>query len=175
MGKRKILTALFVIIMCFGMVQPAMAQEKNLEILEMLTAEVRIEARKEPSDTAAVGKVYEAGDVLLIVEGGNKEWEAVAYQGNVYYIKKSEAVTRVPTVTVEEDEEKKEKRMDENYQEELAAQMETERHESKVFVEEYNRYLEERKQKRIWGAIIVVLMAAIFGVSLYSRFKEKRK
>lgn len=174
MRKIRIGAIVFAFIMCLGMAQSVMAQGKNLEILEMLKTEERIEARKKPSDTAEVLKVYEPGDIILIVEGGNAEWDAVAYQGNVYYVKKSEEVTTIPTARIEAEDTVTEKKMDQTYQEELAAQMETQRHEGKVFVEEYERYQKERRQKRIWGAVIGVLMIGILGVSVYSHFSEKR-
>ena len=180
MKKFRIGTLLVALMICLGMAPAVMAQARSLEILEMKQTEKRIESKVEPSDSAAVGHVYEAGDYLLIVEGGNAAWHAVAYQGEVYYVKKSNAVeVKAPVTEVEVEEEgktvTKEVVMDEKFQEDLKEEMEIEEHESKVFVEEYERYKEESKQKKIWGAIIVVLVAAVFGVSIYSRISGNKE
>ena len=78
MKKFRIGTMLLALMICLGMAPAVLAQARSLEILEMKQTEARIESKVEPSDSAAVGHVYEAGDYLLIVEGGNATWHAVA-------------------------------------------------------------------------------------------------
>ena len=97
-------------------------------------------------------------------------------------MKKAETVNlKTPVITVEdlENDTTKEVVMDDAFKEELKAEMEVGVHEGKAYVESYTRYQEETNQKRIWGAIIGVLIAAIFGVSIYSyvsaQKEEKRK
>lgn len=177
MKKFKIGTVLVALMICLGMAPSVMAQAESLEILDMVQTEKRIESKVEPSDSAKVGHVYEAGDYLLIVEGGNAAWHAVAYQGEVYYVKKAEAVkTNAPVVeTVDEEGNTKEVPMDGKFKDDLNKEMEIEKQESKVFVEEYEKYLKETKQKRTWGIIIAVLIAAIFGVSIYTNISAKKK
>lgn len=178
MKKIRIGAVFVALILMLGMMPAVAAQARSLTILEMLQAEERIETRVEPSENAEIGKVYEAGEVLLIVEGGNEQWYAVAYQGNIYYAKKEEAVNvKAPTVAVEEAESEnvKEVVMDDNFKEELKAEMEVGAHENKAYVESFVRYQEETNQKRIWGAIIGILVAAIFGVSIYSYVSGKKE
>lgn len=178
MKKFRIGAVLAAVILSLGMAPAVLAQARSLTVLEMMQTEKRVEAKVEPKDNAEVGKIYEAGEVLLIVEGGNKEWDAVAYQGNVYYIKKTEITeVKVPVVTVEDTEANtiKEVVFDEKFKEELNAEIEVEVHEGKAFVESYTRYQEETRQKRIWGAIIGVLIAAIFGVSIYSYISVQKE
>lgn len=178
MKKFRIGAILLAFAICLGMAPAVMAQARSLEILEMVQTEKRVESRVEPSDDAKMGHVYEAGDYLLIVEGGNASWHAVAYQGEVYYVKKANAVeVKAPVAEVEDEEDgtTKEVVMDEAFKEELNEEMEVEKHENKVFVEEYERYKEESKQKKIWGAIIAVLIAAVLGISIYSNVSGKKE
>lgn len=176
MKKFRIGTLVVALMVCLGMAPSVMAQARSLEILEMVQTEKRIESKVEPSDSAEAGHVYEAGEYLLIVEGGNAAWHAVAYQGEVYYVKKANAVQVVaPVAEVEkEDGTVEEVVMDEEFKDDLDEEMEIEKQQSKVFVEEYEKYLKESKQKKIWGAIIGVLIAAIFGVSIYSHISAKK-
>lgn len=171
MRKFRIVAAFVALMFSLGVAPVVAVQARSLTILEMLQTEERVETRVEPSENAEIGKVYEAGEVLLIVEGGNEQWHAVAYQGNVYYVKKAETVNlKAPVITVEDSESDttKEVVMDDAFKEELKAEMEVGVHEGKAYVESYTRYQEETNQKRIWGAIIGVLIAAILGVSIYS-------
>lgn len=176
MKKFRIGTLLMALMICLWMAPSVMAQAGSLEILDMVQTEKRIESKVEPSDSAKAGHVYEAGDYLLIVEGGNAAWHAVAYQGEIYYVKKAEAVqSKAPVIeTEDEDGNKKEVTMDEEFKEDLDAEMEVEKQEGKVFVEEYEKYLKETKQKRTWGIIIAILIAAIFGVSIYKHVSTKK-
>ena len=177
MRKFRIVAAFVALMFSLGVAPVVAVQARSLTILEMLQTEERVETRVEPSENAEIGKVYEAGEVLLIVEGGNEQWHAVAYQGNVYYVKKAETVNlKAPVITVEDSESDttKEVVMDDAFKEELKAEMEVSTHESKAYIESYTRYQEEKNQKRIWGAIIGVLIAAIFGVSVYSYVSGKK-
>lgn len=184
MKKCKIVAVLVAVFVSLGISPNILAQARSFEILEILQTEKRVESRVEPKDNAQVGKVYEPGELLLIVEGGNDNWKAVAYQGNVYYVKKTDAAeAKSPAMNVEIEVENqadgkventtKEIVFDEGFKEELKAEMEIATHESKAYVESYTRHQEETGQKRIWGAIIGILVAAIFGVSIYSYVSGK--
>lgn len=175
MKKFRIGALLVAFMICLGLAPSVMAQARSLEILDMKQTKTRIESKVEPSDSAAAGHVYEAGDYLLIVEGGNAAWHAVAYQGEIYYVKKSGTVeVEAPTIQMEDEEgNTTEVTMDEEFKDNLDAEMEVNKQESKVFVEDYEKYLKETKQKKIWGIIIAVLIAAIFGVSIYSHVSAK--
>lgn len=186
MKKFKIVSVLIAVFVSLGMAPTILAQARSFEILEILQTEKRVESRVEPKDNAQVGKVYEPGELLLIVEGGNDNWKAVAYQGNVYYVKKTDAAeAKAPAMNVEIEVENqaegkventtKEIVFDEGFKEELKAEMEIATHESKAYVESYTRHQEETGQKRIWGAIIGILVAAIFGVSIYSYVSGKKE
>lgn len=186
MKKFRFGAVLLGIIICLGIAPSVLAQARSFEILEILQTEKRVESRVEPKENAQVGKVYEPGELLLIVEGGNDNWKAVAYQGNIYYVKKADAVeAKAPAMNVEIEVENqadgkvetttKEFVFDEGFKEELKAEMEVAAHESKAYVESYTRHQEETNQKRVWGAIIGVLIAAIFGVSIYSYVSGKKE
>ena len=178
MKKFRMGAALLAMVVSLGMTQVVFAQAKSFQVLEMVQTEEKVEAKVEPQDSAQVGKVYEPGDIMLIVEGGNEQWHAVAYQGNMYYVKKEESkATKAPVIVVEDAENNTttEIVLDEKFKEELDAEMEVERHESKAQIEEYGRHQKETNQKRIWGAIIGVLVVAILGVSVYSYVSGKKK
>ena len=152
MRKFRIVAAFVALMFSLGVAPVVAVQARSLTILEMLQTEERVETRVEPSENAEIGKVYEVGEVLLIVEGGNEQWYAVAYQGNVYYVKKAETVNlTTPVITVEDSESDttKEVVMDDAFKEELKAEMEVGVHEGKAYVESYTRYQEETNQKRI--------------------------
>lgn len=178
MKKWKMGAALLALVFSLGMSPIVFAQAKSFKVLDMVQTEEKVEARVAPEEQAEIGKVYEPGDTLLIVEGGNEQWYAVAYQGEMYYVKKEESkAVKAPVITVEDEENNttKEVVFDETFKEELDAQMEVEEHESKALVEQHVRYQEETSQKRMWGAIIGVLVAAVFGVSIYSYVSGKKK
>lgn len=175
MKKWKFGMFLAAMVFCLGLLPSMAVQAGSLTILEMLQTEKEVEAKAEPKDSAKTEKVYEAGETLLIVEGGTQDWYAVAYQGEVYYVKKSQMEGTFPVAEIEEGDSVKERVMDENFQEELEAELEVDKYESKTFVESYERYLSEVKQKRIWGIIIGILFAAVLGVSIYSHVSSKKK
>ena len=186
---KRIKTILLVMILSLGVIPTVLAQARNLTVLEMRQIQEKIEAKVEPKENAEVGKIYESGDILLIVEGGNEKWHAVAYKGNVYYVKKSETVNaKAPVIVVDEiksegeepgksvekDTIRKEVEMDETFMEELEAELEVGTHEGKAFIESYTAFQEETKQKKTWGLVIGGLMVAIFGVSIYARITLKK-
>lgn len=178
MKKFRIGAVFFAFIVSLCMTPVVFAQAGSLTVLEMRQVEERIETKVEPMENAEIGKVYEAGEILLIVEGGNDQWQAVAYQGNIYYVKKEEIVNlKAPIMTVEDTENNttKEVILDETFKEELRAEMEVGAYEGKAYMESYARYQEETNQKRIWGAIIGGLVAAILGVSIYSYVSGKKE
>lgn len=178
MKKIRLGAAFFAFIFSLCIAPVVFAQAGSLTVLEMRQAEGRLETKMEPMENAEAGKVYEAGEILLIVEGGNDQWHAVAYQGNIYYVQKEKTVNlKAPVIQVEDTEENmtKDVVMDDNFKEELRAEMEVEIYEGKAYVESYARYQKETNQKRIWGAIIGVLIAAIFGVSIYSYISGKKE
>lgn len=56
----------------------------------------------------------------------------------------------------------------------LDAEMEVVEAESKMVVEEVERYRAETKRSKVWGTVIVLLIAGIFAVGVISTRKSKK-
>ena len=132
--------------------------ESQVQIQKLVTTENGTEAKEEPRDSAKTAMTYEPGSQIAIVGEENADWYKVVYQGSIYYVKQSDTIE-----------------FDAGYaQEELDQQFEQEKIESKILVEEIERQQKEARQTRIWVAVIVVLVLAIFGVGIYSNLAAKK-
>ena len=102
MKKWKMGAALLTLVFSLGMSPMVFAQAKSFKVLDMVQTEERVEARVAPEEQAEVGKIYEPGDTMLIVEGGNEQWYAVAYQGAAEPAAPAEAAAPVAPAAVPE-------------------------------------------------------------------------
>lgn len=139
---------------------PVMAGEDSVTISKMVTANVDLEAKAEPKEGAETLFSYKAGDKILVVEEINSQWYSVAYQGEIGYVKQADTGELVQEEAI--DVGALDKELDEHVVE------------GKIMVEEVERFREEARQTRIWGTIIVVLVAAILGAGIYSQIKAKK-
>lgn len=157
-AMEKILMSVLVSILLLGIVPMKVKAANEIPIQKLVTAQAETEAKEAPSDDAKTMMTYAAGVQIAVVEEADENWYKVVYQGNIYYVKQENTV-----------------QFDKGYeQEELDRQFEEEKIESKILIEEVVRQRKEAKQTRIWGAIIVVLVLAIFGVGIYSHLAAKK-
>lgn len=128
----------------------------SITILKMVTAEVTTEAKREPDDAAETLTTFNAGSDILVVEEIDEEWYSIAYKGEIGYVRRENTVDKQTDV--------------EAIDEELAE----EEYKGQLLVKEVEKKNSETRQGKIWGAIIVVLVLAIFGVGIYSHLAAKK-
>ncbi|MBQ9991077.1 MAG: hypothetical protein IJP31_09100 [Lachnospiraceae bacterium] len=147
-------------ILAGGMLIRAEAAEQNaITIMKMVTVSERTEAKKEPSDSAEVLVVFEAGADILVVEEIDEEWYSIAYKAEIGYIKKAETEEKV------------------SYAEELEVadkELEEVGYETTLLVEELEKEKTESKKSILWGVVIAVLVIAIFGVGIAQNVLKKK-
>ena len=112
-----------------------------------------------PQDTAKTLMDFEPGAMMAVVEEPNGTWYGVLYQGNTYYVKQVDTKEATDSASVEE----------------IDKELEEEYIEGKILVEEIVRQEEEAKQTRIWAAIIIVLIIAIFAVGIISHIRNSKE
>lgn len=155
-------TVLLVTMCClfFGMSVSVRAKEAVQDSEEGITALNQImvateaaEAREIPDESAAVAITYEK-DATVFVTGETADgWYRVSYQNITGYIPK-------------------EKLDAQTYGEELDQEFKAMEEESVMIVEEVERYRAESRRSKIWGAVIIVLIAGIFATGIISTRKN---
>lgn len=158
----RVLVVMSFMVMCCPVLARAEEQVngETASLNQFMTAQERVEAKASPDDGAETVITYETGDTIFITGETGDGWYTVLYQGTTGYI----------PVDVKENLE--EVNLDVAA---LDAEMENQVAESKLVVEEVERYRAEAKRSRIWGIVIVVLVIAILGVGIVSTIQVKKK
>ena len=134
----------------------------NLEALEafgqgiVLEAGKRIEMKASPEETAETLRTFQAGDLLFAVGETAEGWYHVVYQEKEGYVEK-EGLT-VLELDIEG----------------LNAEMAVNEAETKFVVETVERYRADARRSKIWGTVIIVLVAGIFGIGIFSAVRANR-
>lgn len=144
----------------FGMSVSVSAKEAVQDSEEGITALNQImvateaaEAREIPDESAAVAITYEK-DATVFVTGETADgWYRVSYQNITGYIPKEKLAAQT-------------------YGEELDQEFKAMEEESVMIVEEVERYRAESRRSKIWGAVIIVLIAGIFATGIISTRKN---
>lgn len=142
------------------------AEAKENEILsyddlqKFMVAEAEIEAKVEPREDADTAFTYAAGSTIYIMGETQEGWYIVLYQGNTGYINRASEEKGLSEV--------------ERDIEALDAEMQQEQTEGKMLVEEIERQRAEGKRSKIWGLIIVLLVAGIFATGLISTIQAEK-
>ncbi len=157
----RVLVVMSFMVMCCPVLARAEEQVngETASLNQFMTAQERVEAKASPDDGAETVITYETGDTIFITGETGDGWYTVLYQGITGYI----------PVDVKENLE--EVNLDVAA---LDAEMENQVAESKLVVEEVERYRAEAKRSRIWGIVIVVLVVAIFVVGIVSTIRVKK-
>lgn len=148
---------------CFGgaLVLPSRAEEAVQEEIQernqIMKAQDRLEAKAEPNDSAETVITYES-DAPVFVTGETADgWYRVVYQDQTGYVPHSALTEQELDI------------------EALDKEFDAVSAESKMVVEEVERYRAEKRRSRIWGAVILLLVMGIFATGIFSTVKAGKK
>lgn len=141
---------------------PVRAEEaqQEVEITErnqIMLANGALEAKETPDDSGVTVISYENGAPVFVIGETMDGWYKVSYQDKVGYVHKSSLV------------------MSEVDAEGIDKEMEAAEAESKLIIEEVERYRAEARRSRIWGTVILLLVAGIFATGIISTVKSEKK
>lgn len=137
--------------------EEALGEAETTELNQIMLANGKVEAKEMSDDSATVVITYESGAPVLVIGETTDGWYKVSYQDKIGYVHKSELTTQGLDV------------------EGLDKEMETAEAESKLVVEEVERYRAEARRSRIWGTVIVLLVVGIFATGILSTVKAERE
>ncbi len=145
--------------LCTGTVRAQEAgQEEDITVQgRLMKAAKAVEAKEVPKDDADTVIEYDKDAIVYVIGENPDGWYKVSYQDKQGYIRKA-ALTEVDEINTAG----------------LDAEMEVVEAESKMVVEEVERYRAETKRSRVWGTVIVLLIAGIFAVGVISTRKSKK-
>lgn len=155
-------TVLLVTMCClfFGMSVSVRAKEEVQDSEEGITAlnqimvaTEKVEAKETPDQAAAVMITYEKDSTVFVTGETSDGWYRVSYQNMIGYIPKEKLAVQT-------------------YGEELDQEFKSLEEESVMIVEEVERYRAESRRSKIWGAVIIVLIAGIFATGIISTRKN---
>lgn len=154
---------IIIIIMCLGFfnVMPANAagemgkQEETDSAVQVMKAVGAVKVRETPDLQADVIGSYEDGEIALVV-GVENNWYRVSYQEGEGYVPKYALST-----------EELERNLHEDFQ--------IMKEEGKLVVEEVERYRAESRRSKVWGAVIIVLIAGIFATGIIATVRNSKK
>lgn len=168
-------------VMAAGYQLPAHAREEATEtqIELFMRALQQIDAKAEPKDDAETIFTYDEGEHIYVTGETPNGWYIVFYRGQTGYINKnvSQGVEAVQDEQGPQSEQnaqvalKAEELNLDALDDELAAQ----EVENKLIAEGVERYLEEARRSKIWGAVIVLLVISIFAVGIVSTVRAEKK
>ncbi|MBD5396195.1 MAG: hypothetical protein HDR71_18490 [Lachnospiraceae bacterium] len=132
------------------------------ELSQFLIAKDKIEAKAEPDEKAETVITYDAGSTIYVTGQTQEGWISVSYQGQTGYINMN-----IPEIR---------DNLEENEIDVAALdkEMEAEIAEGKMIIEEVERYRAEKKRSRIWGTVIVLLVAGIFAMGIVSGIQAEK-
>lgn len=151
-------------LLCMGLMGGAATRVQAEEALEasqfsqLMTATEKIEAKEKPEQGAETLLSFEAGAVIYVTGETENGWYQISYQGQTAYVEKNVL---------------QEQEMD---TEAMDAELKAQEDESRMIVEEVERYRAEAKRSKIWGTVIVLLVIGIFAAGIISTMQgEKEK
>ena len=152
--------AAFLVMMVVMLCMPSItvyAQTQVTELSKLMVTKTAVEALEEPSEQSKTTITYEAGASVMVTGETADGWYRVAYQDKVGFVKKTDLEETDINIAA----------LDEEFG---ANEID-----GKIFVEEVVRIREQITRSRIWGTIIVLLIAGIFGTGIYSTIKAEQK
>lgn len=158
--SKHIMKAAFLVMMVVMLCMPSItvyAQTQVTELSKLMVTKTAVEALEEPSEQSKTTITYEAGASVMVTGETADGWYRVAYQDKVGFVKKTDLEETDINIAA----------LDEEFG---ANEID-----GKIFVEEVVRIREQITRSRIWGTIIVLLIAGIFGTGIYSTIKAEQK
>ena len=132
-------------------------ESQTTEYNQLMAAERDVAMKAEPDVDAQTLMTYKKGDLVFVTGETADGWYLVIYQDKTGYVKK-DALT-VQELDVEG----------------LNAEMALYEQEGKLVMETVEKYRAEAKRSKIWGGVIITLVAAIFAVGIFSAVKAKKE
>ncbi len=124
---------------------------------QLMVAEQDVDMKAEPDAKSQTLMTYKKGDLVFSTGETADGWYLVMYQDKTGYVKK-EALS-IQELDVEG----------------LDAEMALYEQEVKLVVETVEIYHAESRRSKIWGGVIIILVAAIFAVGIFSAVKAKKE
>ncbi len=131
--------------------------EEVSQMSQIMIADEDVDMKATPEKTAESIMSYQEGDSVFVVGETADGWYRVVYQDKEGYIPKGSLHEREIDVA------------------ELDAEMERTKQEAELVVETVERYREETRRSKIWGTVIVILVAGIFATGIISSVRGKRE
>lgn len=120
------------------------------ELSQIMTAERDVDMKAAPEESAETIKSYEKGASVFVTGETGDGWYRVIYQDKEGYVPKD--ALQLQEIDVEG----------------LDAEMAQMEEEAAFVVESVEKYRVEARRSRIWGGIIILLVAGIFAVGIVS-------
>lgn len=149
-----ILSLLLITLLFLGRISYA-AEETDITANMVMQAAVDVTLYESADDTSGVVADFEAGTPLIIQEDVKDGWCKVSYKDTYGYIKAENL-----TMLADNDE--------------ISAEFSKVENQMQLVFDNIVLMEQEKKRSRIWGAIIVVLVVAIFGVGILSSIKGNK-
>lgn len=122
---------------------------------QIMVAEKKVDMKAEPSTEAETLITYEKGD-LIYVTGEADGWYLAIYQDKKGYVEKESLEAQKIDI------------------EGLDAEMAARAQEGKLVIEAVEKYRAEARRSKIWGGVIITLVAAIFAFGIFSAVRTKQ-
>lgn len=127
-----------------------------IEVSRIMEATEDIEAKTSPEEGAETVIYYHSGDKIYVTGEMEDGWLRVRYQDLTGYIRPEQ--TEEIALDVEA--------LDEEFA--------TEESEGRLVVEEVERQRNETRRSRIWGAVIILLVAGVFATGIFSAIRGRK-
>lgn len=137
------------------------ADMEFVECSKLMQATVRVNAMEKPDENSSVVVTFEQGSPMLVTGESKEGWYRITFQGKDGYVRSDSVETALQV----------EGESLENLDRELNEMEQT----NKIIVEEVERMRAEKQRSRIWTVVIMILVAGIFGVGIYSTIKANRE
>lgn len=127
------------------------------ELSQIMVAERDADMKAAPKEDAETLMTYEKGALVFATGETADGWYRVTYQDKEGYVEKDSL--RVQEIDVEG----------------LDAEMAVNEEEAKLVVETVEKYRAEARRSKIWGSVIVTLVAGIFAMGIFSAVRTKKE
>ena len=124
---------------------------------QLMVAEQDVDMKAEPDAESQTLMIYKKGDLVFSTGETGDGWYLVIYQDKTGYVEKNALSAQKLDV------------------EGLDAEMALYEQEGKLVMETVEKYRAEAKRSKIWGGVIITLVAAIFAVGIFSAVKAKKE
>lgn len=138
-------------------VQAAQDESQITSYNQLMVAEQKVDMKAEPAVDATTLMTYQKGDLVFVTGETADGWYLVMYQDKNGYVEKGALIVQELDV------------------EGIDAEMARYEQEGKLVVETVEKYRAEARRTRIWGSVIIILVAAIFAVGIFSAVKAKKE